>query len=124
MTDECYSEDMMIDKLFGTKNAALVLLYIYHYGEAHPRGVAKGIDASLSSVQNQLNKFEESGVMVSKLVGNVRIFFFNKKSPLTKPLMDLIKVVHSSMSIEDKELLFSDRNRPRRSGKPVLRTKK
>ena len=62
--------------------------------------------------------------MVSKLIGNVRIFFFNKKSPLTKPLMDLMKVVHSSMSVEDKEQLFSDRNRPRRSGKPVLRSKK
>jgi len=114
----------MIDKLFGTKTAAYVLLYIYHYGEAHPRGVAKGIKISLSSVQNQLNKFEESGVMVSKLVGNVRIFFFNKKSPLTKPLMNLIKVVHSSMSTEDKEELFSDRNRPRRSGKPILRNNK
>ena len=116
----CYSQRMMLDKLFGSKNAALVLLYLYHYGEAHPRGIARGIEASLSSVQNQLSKFEDAGVVVSKLIGNVRIYFFNKKSPLSKPLLELINVVHSSMSKEDKERLFSMRNRPRKPGKLVL----
>lgn len=110
----------MLDKIFGTQTAALTLLHLFHYGEIHARGLARDIDISLSSVQSQLQKFEEAGIVVSKKIGTTRIFFFNKKSPLVSPLMQLINVIHSSMSIEDKEQLFKERKRPRRSGKPVI----
>jgi DNA-binding Lrp family transcriptional regulator len=110
----------MIDKLFGSKNAGHILLYLYHYGEAHPRGIAKGLGISLSSVQNQLERFEDTGVVVSKLIGNVRIYFFNGKFPITKHLLEILKLIHSSMTSEDKEELFKQRLRPRRPGKPVI----
>lgn len=110
----------MIDKLFGSKNAGYILLYLFHYGEAHPRGIAKGLKISLSAVQNQVERFEESGVLVSKLIGNVRVYSFNKKFPITKPLLEILTIVHSSMSREDKEELFHERKRPRRTGKPVI----
>ena len=110
----------MLDKIFGTKTAAFILLHLFHYGELHARGVARDINISLSTVQKQLEKFEDAGVVISKKIGNTRIFSFNKKSPLTKPLMELIGIIHSTMSISDKELLFHDRKRPRRNGKPVV----
>ncbi len=110
----------MIEGIFGTKTAADILLYIFHYGEIHARGLSRELQVSLSAVQNQLKKFEKSGVVISKKIGNIRLYFFNKKSPLTTPLMDLIKIVHSSMSIEDKEKFFKKRMRPRRNGKPVF----
>lgn len=111
---------VMLDKLFGSKIAAYVLLYIYHYGEIHLRALAKGIGVSVSAVKNQLNRFEEAGVIASKEAGRTRLFFFNKKSPMTKYLMEMIQIVHTQMSFEDKEELFSLRMRPRRSGKPVV----
>ena len=110
----------MLDKIFGTQTAALTLLHLFHYGEIHARGLSRDISISLSTVQKQLQKFEEAGVVVSKKIGTTRIFFFNKKSPLTRPLMDLVGVIHSSMSVEDKEQMFHERKRPRRSGKPVV----
>ncbi len=109
----------MLDKLFGTQTAAFILLHLYHYGEVYARALARDLDISLSAVQKQLQKFEEAGVVVSKLMGRTRIYSFNKKSPLTKPLMELVDVIYSSMSISDKEHLFETRQRPRRSGKPV-----
>ncbi len=110
----------MLDKIFGTKTASFVMLHLIHYGELHARGLARDTGISLSSVQNQLAKFEDAGVVISKKIGNVRIYSFNFKSALTKPLMALIKVVHSSMSMSDKETLFKDRKRPRRAGKPII----
>ncbi|MBF0315990.1 MAG: winged helix-turn-helix transcriptional regulator [Oligoflexia bacterium] len=110
----------MLEKIFGTKTASFTLLHLFHYGEIHARGLSREIAISLSSVQNQLIKFEEAGVVISKKIGTTRVYSFNKKSPLTKPLMELINVIHSNMSISDKELLFKERKRPRRSGKPVI----
>ena len=110
----------MIEKIFGTKTASFTLLHLFHYGELHARGLSRDIEISLSTVQKQLEKFEDSGVVVSKKIGNTKIFSFNKKSPLTKPLMELIGIVHSSMSISDKEMLFKSRKRPRRKGKPII----
>ena len=110
----------MLENIFGTKTAGLILLHLFHYGELHARGLARDIDISLSSVQNQLQKFENAGILASKKIGNVRIYFFNKKSPLTKPLLDLLEIVHSSMSIEEKEKIFKTRKRPRRPGKPII----
>tara|TARA_R110002049_G_scaffold291100_1_gene474789 strand:- start:229 stop:582 length:354 start_codon:yes stop_codon:yes gene_type:complete len=110
----------MIDKIFGTEKAGFILLYLYHYGEMHPRAIARGMEASVSAVQNQLKKFEDAGVIVSKTVGRSRVYFFNKKNPLTKPLMEMVGIVHSSMSLDDKERLFKQRARPRRAGKPVI----
>lgn len=110
----------MLEKLFGTQTAGFVLLHLYHYGEVYARGLARDLNISLSAVQKQLQKFEDAGVLASKLMGRTRIYSFNQKSPLTKPLMELIDVIYSSMSLSDKEHLFKTRQRPRRPGKPVL----
>ena len=110
----------MLDKLFGTKSAEMVLLHLFHYSEVYARGLARDTGISLSAIQNQLRKFEEAGVVVSKLLGNTRVYTFNRKSPLTRPLMELLDVVHASMSLQDKEQLFHQRKRPRRAGKPVI----
>lgn len=110
----------MLDKLFGTQTAEFILLHLFHYGEIHARGLARDTNKSLSAIQNQLHKFEAAGVIVSKKIGNVRIYRFNKKFPLTKPLMELVQIVHSSMSLSDKADFFSERKRPRRAGKPVI----
>jgi DNA-binding transcriptional ArsR family regulator len=110
----------MLDKIFGTQTAGYILLHLHHYGEVYARALARDLDISLSAVQKQLQKFEDAGVVVSKLMGRTRIYSVNKKSPLTQPLMDLIDVVYSTMSLADKEHLFKTRQRPRRPGKPVI----
>ena len=81
----------------------------------------KDYQISLSGVQKQFERFEEAGILVSKLVGKTRVYFFNKKSPTVKPFMDFIKIYYDGLSLEDKEKIFVERRRPRRPGKPVLR---
>lgn len=108
----------MLEDIFGNKSTEKVLLHIYHYGESHASGIAKDFDISLNAILQQLNKLENSGVLVSKVVGRSRLYSFNLKSPFTKPIKELINVVYNSISISEKEKLFSNRRRPRRKGKP------
>ena len=111
----------MLDKILGSDTAMKIMLHLIHYGEIYPSAVAKDYQISLSAVQKQFARFEEAGILVSKLVGKTRVYFFNKKSPTVKPFMDLIKVYYDGLSLEDKERIFGERRRPRRPGKPVIR---
>jgi len=110
----------MNEKLFGNKTALMVLLQLYHHHEAHARGISTDLGVSLSPVQNQLDRFEKAGVLISKKVGQTRVYIFNMKSPLTRPFKDLIKVIYENLSRIDHETLFPTRRKPRVKGKPVL----
>jgi DNA-binding transcriptional ArsR family regulator len=111
----------MLEKILGSDTAMKIMLHLIHYGEIYPSAVAKDYQISLSAVQKQFARFEEAGILVSKLVGKTRVYFFNKKSPTVKPFMDLVKVYYNGLSIDDKEKIFAERRRPRRPGKPVIR---
>lgn len=111
----------MLDKILGSATAMKIMLHLIHYKEIYPTAVAKDYQISLSAVQKQFQRFEEAGILVSKLVGKSRVYFFDRKSPVVKPFIELIKVYYDGLSLEDKEQLFGTRRRPRRAGKPVLK---
>lgn len=111
----------MLNKILGSDTAMKIMLHLAHYGEIYPSAVAKDYQVSLSGVQKQFQRFEEAGILVSKLVGKSRVYTFNKKSPTVKPFIELVKVYYDGLSLEDKENLFGTRRRPRRPGKPVLK---
>lgn len=112
--------DSPLKALFGNETAARLMLYLFHYGEAYPSGAAKDLGLSLAPVQRQLEKFESAGFLVSKLLGRARIYTFNKKSPATSRLVELIRVFYEGMSPKERQRMFSVRRRPRRRGKPVI----
>jgi DNA-binding transcriptional ArsR family regulator len=111
----------MLEKILGSETAMKIMLHLFHYSEIYPTAVAKDYQISLSAVQKQFARFEEAGILVSKLVGKTRVYLFNKKSPTVKPFMALVKVYYDGLSLDDKEKIFAARRRPRRPGKPVLK---
>jgi integrase len=111
--------DSPLETLFGNRSAALLMLYLLHYGEVYPTGAARDLDLSLSPVQRQLEKFEAAGFLVSKLLGRTRIYSFDPKHPATAKLEELVRVFYEAMTLKDREKLFGVRRRPRRRGKPV-----
>ena len=111
----------MLEKILGSDIAMKIMLHLVHYGEMYPSAVAKDYELTLSAVQKQFARFEEAGVLVSKLVGRTRVYMFNKKSKAATKFYDLIKVYYDGLSVKDKEKIFSQRRRPRRPGKPVLK---
>jgi len=109
----------MLENIFGNETAEKVLLHIYHYGEIHASAISLDYNISVTPVLNQLVRFENAGVLVSKQIGRSRVFMFNKKSPFTKPTIALLKIVYENISLDEKQQFFK-RRRPRKKGKPVL----
>lgn len=110
----------MLDKILGSEVAMKIMLHLVHYSEIYPTAVAKDYGISLGAVQRQFSRFEDAGVLVSKLVGKTRVYMFNKKSKAAMIVYELAKVYYDGLSLKDKELIFSKRRRPRRPNKPVL----
>ena len=105
--------------IFGNKSAEKALLHIYHYGESHASGIAKDFGVALNPIKKQLDRFEESGILISKEVGRSRLYSFNPKSPYSKPTKEIIKLAYESISLKERQKIFATRRRPRRKGKPI-----
>lgn len=111
----------MLDKLFGNQTAALILLNLYHYNEIYAGLISKNTGIGSRAVLNQLAKFEEIGVLVSREVGRTRLYQFNPKNPISKPLKQIIEINYSGMPLKLKESMFKERMRPRAKGKEIIR---
>ena len=111
----------MLEGIFGNKNAEKVLLHLFHYGSIHAAAVAADYGVAVTPLKKQLQRFEASGVLVSKEVGRTRVYSFNPKSPYVKPLKELLSVFYSGIPLEERQKIFAARRRPREAGKPVLR---
>lgn len=111
----------MLDKLFGNETLALIFLNLYHYGEVYSALIEKNTGIASRPVLNQLNKMEEAGVLVSRVVGRTRLYQFNSKNAVIKPLKEIIKITYSNMNIKMKEKMFKERMRPRAKGKEVIK---
>lgn len=112
--------DAPLVALFGNRTAAKIMLYLFHYGDAYARGAARDLGIAVSAVQRQLDKFDAAGLLVSRMVGNTRVYSFNPRHPATGRLKDLIQVFYEAMTIRERERFFPTRRRPRRKGKPVV----
>jgi len=110
----------MLKYIFGNATAEKVLLHIYHYGSIHSAAIAEDYGTSATPIANQLERFEKASILVSKTIGRSRVFSFNLKSPLVKPIKELLKIVYESIPLKEKEIIFKTRRRPRQKGKPVI----
>jgi hypothetical protein len=72
----------------------------------------------VSTIQNQLDKFELGGILVSTTKGRTRLYTFNPRYPFLKELRQLLDKALTFYPEEEREKLVMDRRRPRRRGKP------
>ncbi len=109
----------MLKNIFGNNTAEKVLLHIFHYGESHASIIAKDFKISSNAVIQQLNRFENAGLLVSKEMGRSRVYLFNPKSHLTQPIKSIIEIAYEAIPLIERTEIFENRRRPRRKGKPV-----
>lgn len=102
--------------LFGSESAYQVLMYLENYESGYASQIARTYGTALNQIQNQLNKFEQLGLLVSRKEGTARVFYF-KRSPVTDSLRVFLSSMleHLPQSIIEKH--YRDRRRPRRHGK-------
>lgn len=111
---------MVLETLFGNRTTERILLHLFHYGEIYARGIARDYDSVVSPFIRQLDRLEDSSILVSREVGRTRLYQFNPKSPCVTPLKKIVEIVYESIPLNEREKIFQTRRRPRRKGKPVL----
>jgi len=109
----------MIETLLGSKNAERVLVYIFSRDEGYAREIASFFGVDLKPIQMQLDKFEKSGVLVSRLVGRTRPYLFNPRYPFLSELKALLEKALSFYTAKEQEELTMNRRRPRAKGKSL-----
>jgi DNA-binding transcriptional ArsR family regulator len=108
-----------LETLVGGKAAARVLLFLENYGEGHTSRIARTFDMPVSEVQKQLRKFEEGGILVSRMVGPSRVYSWNPRDPALQGLRQMLRdTLDTGISQASLQRYFRQRQRPRRTGKP------
>ena len=109
-----------LETLFGGKAAAKVLLFIQNYSEGYASQIAKTFEMPVSEVQKQLAKFEDGGILVSRMVGTSRMYTWNPRDPALQGLRELLQsTLNYGIPKERLQRYFRQRRRPRRKGKPL-----
>ena len=102
--------------LFGSESAYRVLMYLENYDSGYASQIARTFGISLNQAQNQLTKFEEIGLLVSRKEGTTRTYYF-KRSPISDALRMFLRSMLEILPETITEKYFRERRRPRRFGK-------
>jgi len=119
-----YKMTPALEAIFGNRTAASVLLFLENYDSGHASRIAKAYGIQLFAVQKQLQKLEAAGVLVSRKVGRTRVFEFNPRNPVTERLRQFLAAELRALPQDITAEFFRERQRPRRSGKPLERASK
>ena len=109
----------MLVPLLGSKGSEKVLIFIAARGEGYAREISQFFDIDISTIQNQLNKLELGGILVSTTKGRTRLYTLNPRYPFVKELKQLLDKALSFYPEDEREKLVMERRRPRRRGKPL-----
>ncbi len=109
----------MLASLFGNETAEKVLLYLQNYGEGYAREIAAAYEIPLLSVQRQLQKLENGGILVSKALGRTRMFYFNPRNYFLPELKALLEKELGALPQREIQRYYRNRARPRRTGKTM-----
>ncbi len=111
---------LTLDAVFGNTSATRVLLFLQNYDEAYATRIARTYeDMAVSRAKEQLDKFETAGLLVSRMIGRSRVYYWNQRNPTVAPLRDFLQATLDSLPVETQQLYYRQRQRPRRGGKPL-----
>lgn len=109
----------MLEGLFGNVIIEKILFFLYVYGEGYPLGMARVFGVPVNRIQQQLKRLELGGIVVSRLMGKVRLYTFNPRFPFLKELKALVAQAYEFVPEKEKDKYYRLRTRPRRAGKPL-----
>ena len=116
MTSRARISEAPLTRLFGSKAAYQVLMFPENYEQGYPSQVAKTFGMSLSQVQNQLQKFEQLGLLVSRKEGPTRVYYF-KRGPIVDALRKFLRAMPDGLPETTIRKYYRERRRARRQGR-------
>jgi len=111
--------DNMLEGLFSNITIEKIFFTLYVYGEGYLLGIARNFGEPASRFQLQLTRLETAGILVSRLIGRVRLYTFNPRYPFIKELKALVAKAYEFLPEQEKNAYYRKRTRPRRAGKPM-----
>jgi predicted transcriptional regulator len=108
----------MLEAIVGSKSSEQVFIFLVARNEGYATEIARFFDADLYAIQKQLERLENSEVLVSKKVGRTRVYQFNPRYPFLLELKALLERVLSFYPDDIQEKLVMNRRRPRKKDKP------
>jgi hypothetical protein len=109
----------MLEPILGSKSSEQALIFLVARETGYATEIARFFDADLYAIQKQLERLEESDVLVSSKVGRTRVFQFNPRYPFLDELKSLLEKGLSYYPINIQEELLLNRRRPRKKDKPL-----
>ncbi len=109
----------MLESLVGNITVEKILFYLNTYGEGYPLGIARTFGVPVNRIQQQLRRLENGGIVVSRLMGNVRLYNLNPRYPILSELKNLLSKAFEFLPESEKNNFYRKRTRPRRAGKPL-----
>ena len=109
----------MLEPIVGSKSSEQVFIFLIARDEGYATEIARFFDADLFAIQKQLERLENSDVLVSKKVGRTRVYQFNPRYPFLDELKNLLSRVLGFYPEEVKEALVMNWRRPRKKDKPL-----
>ena len=109
---------MVLESLFGSKNRERVLIFLQAREAGYAREIARFFETDHFPIQNQLERLEGGGVIVSREVGRTVLYDFNPRYAFLIELKALLEKAISYYPDDLQERLLMNRRRPRRRGKP------
>ena len=103
--------------LFGSVTAYHTLMYLAASRRGYAAEIARVHGHALAPVQRQLRKFESIGVLVSRMEGHTRFYYWGRGpvvAALEKFLLEMVDLLPEATYSER----YVARRRPRRQGKP------
>jgi predicted ArsR family transcriptional regulator len=109
----------MLEPILGNNTIEKILFTLESYGQAYPLGISKMFDIPVNGIQQQMDRLENGGVIVSSMVGRTRLYQFNPRYPFLKELKSLIQRAMDFLSEKELKKYYRRRTRPRKKGKPI-----
>ncbi len=100
-----------LQAILGNRTAEKALLHIYHFKSSYASQIARDHGLHLYSVQKQLDRFEQGGILYKERHGRTVLYYFNQRHPFFEPLQQLMRQVYDSISLEEKFKIFSPKFR-------------
>ena len=109
----------MLEPILGSTNSERVLIFLTAREEGYAREIARFFETGLAPIQQQLEKLEFGGVLVSRAAGRTRLYSLNPRYPFLDELKALLNKALTFYPEDLREDLLMNRRRPRRAEKPL-----
>ena len=107
----------MLTPLLNSENKERVLIFLLARQQGYATEIARFFDTDLYGVQNQLDKLEAGGILVSQKLGRTRVYTFNPRYAFIDGLKTLLDRALSFYPPDLRDKLLMNRRRPRMRGR-------